>query len=70
MRVEQADVVTIPKRDQGRSRAAYRDVFGLLVERSGSDVAGIQDSGDCRIGVARDPDGNGVILHRRYAPVG
>lgn len=36
-------------------------------EGRGVDVAGIRDSGVCHPGVVRDPDGNRVILHRRYA---
>jgi catechol 2,3-dioxygenase-like lactoylglutathione lyase family enzyme len=29
-----------------------------------------QDSGHCHMGFFEDPDGNTVILHRRYAPRG
>jgi catechol 2,3-dioxygenase-like lactoylglutathione lyase family enzyme len=35
---------------------------------AGADVMGIQDSGVCHMGFVRDPDGNVLILHRRYAP--
>jgi catechol 2,3-dioxygenase-like lactoylglutathione lyase family enzyme len=38
------------------------------VRAAGGDVIGIQDSGVCHMGFVRDPDGNVVILHRRYAP--
>jgi catechol 2,3-dioxygenase-like lactoylglutathione lyase family enzyme len=31
---------------------------------------GTYDSGVCHMGFFRDPDGNTVILHRRYAPRG
>ena len=31
-------------------------------------VAQTWDSGVCRFAACRDPDGNTVILHRRYAP--
>jgi hypothetical protein len=31
-------------------------------------VIGIEDSGVCHMGFVKDPDGNVVILHRRYAP--
>jgi catechol 2,3-dioxygenase-like lactoylglutathione lyase family enzyme len=34
----------------------------------GAEVLGIQDSGVCHMGFVKDPDGNVVILHRRYAP--
>jgi hypothetical protein len=29
---------------------------------------GIEDTGVCHMGFVRDPDGNVIILHRRYAP--
>ena len=38
------------------------------VREAGGDVIGIQDSGVCHMGFVKDPDGNVVILHRRYAP--
>ncbi|HWQ01630.1 MAG TPA: VOC family protein [Gaiellaceae bacterium] len=37
---------------------------------AGAEVIGIQDSGVCHMGFVRDPDGNVLILHRRYAPRG
>ena len=36
----------------------------------GAEVMGIQDSGVCHMGFIKDPDGNVVILHRRYKPRG
>jgi catechol 2,3-dioxygenase-like lactoylglutathione lyase family enzyme len=38
------------------------------VRAAGAEVMGIQDSGVCRMGFVKDPDGNVLILHRRYAP--
>ena len=35
---------------------------------SGTDVHDVIDSGVCHIGPFSDPDGNGLMLHRRYAP--
>ena len=35
---------------------------------AGSEVIGIEDTGVCRMGFVKDPDGNVIILHRRYAP--
>jgi catechol 2,3-dioxygenase-like lactoylglutathione lyase family enzyme len=35
---------------------------------AGADVIGIEDSGVCYMGFVKDPDGNVLILHRRYAP--
>jgi catechol 2,3-dioxygenase-like lactoylglutathione lyase family enzyme len=34
----------------------------------GADVIGIEDSGVCRMGFVKDPDGNVLIFHRRYVP--
>ena len=38
------------------------------VRAAGAEVIGIQDSGVCHMGFVKDPDGNVLILHRRYAP--
>lgn len=35
---------------------------------AGATVIGIEDSGVCHMGFIKDPDGNVLILHRRYAP--
>jgi catechol 2,3-dioxygenase-like lactoylglutathione lyase family enzyme len=35
---------------------------------AGAEVLGIQDTGVCHMGFVKDPDGNVLILHRRYAP--
>jgi catechol 2,3-dioxygenase-like lactoylglutathione lyase family enzyme len=40
------------------------------VRAAGAEVIGIEDTGVCHMGFVRDPDGNVVILHRRYAPRG
>ena len=37
---------------------------------AGAEVMGIQDTGACLMGFVKDPDGNVVILHRRYKPRG
>ena len=34
----------------------------------GAVVIGIEDTGVCHMGLVKDPDGNVLILHRRYAP--
>jgi catechol 2,3-dioxygenase-like lactoylglutathione lyase family enzyme len=38
------------------------------VRAAGAEVIGIEDTGVCQMGFVKDPDGNTVILHRRYAP--
>ena len=40
------------------------------VRAAGAEVMGIEDTGVCQMGFVKDPDGNTVILHRRYAPHG
>jgi catechol 2,3-dioxygenase-like lactoylglutathione lyase family enzyme len=40
------------------------------VRAAGAEVVGVEDTGVCRMGFVKDPDGNTVILHRRYAPRG
>jgi len=44
---------------------------GAAVEEAksaGASVIGIEDTGVCHMGFVKDPDGNVLILHRRYAP--
>jgi len=38
------------------------------VRAAGGEVMGIEDSGVCHMGFIKDPDGNVLILHRRYVP--
>ena len=40
------------------------------VRAAGGEVMGVVDTGVCHMGFVKDPDGNTVILHRRYAPHG
>ena len=40
------------------------------VRAAGAEVIGIEDSGVCHMGFVKDPDGNVLILHRRYKPRG
>jgi catechol 2,3-dioxygenase-like lactoylglutathione lyase family enzyme len=49
-----------------------RDVAGAVEEarQAGAEVIGIEDTGVCHMGFVKDPDGNVLILHRRYAPRG
>jgi catechol 2,3-dioxygenase-like lactoylglutathione lyase family enzyme len=36
--------------------------------KSGGKLVGIEDTGVCHMGFVKDPDGNVLILHRRYVP--
>ena len=40
------------------------------VRAAGAEIMGVEDTGVCHMGFVKDPDGNTVILHRRYAPRG
>jgi catechol 2,3-dioxygenase-like lactoylglutathione lyase family enzyme len=46
------------------------DVAAAVEEarEAGAEVLGIEDTGVCHMGFVKDPDGNVLILHRRYAP--
>jgi len=35
---------------------------------AGGVVMGVEDTGVCHMGFVKDPDGNVLILHRRYGP--
>ncbi len=37
-------------------------------EVAGGEVVGVEDTGVCHMGFCKDPDGNVLIFHRRYAP--
>lgn len=39
------------------------------LEAKGVSFVGSGDTGVCHMAVCLDPDGNAVILHRRYAPI-
>jgi catechol 2,3-dioxygenase-like lactoylglutathione lyase family enzyme len=38
------------------------------LEAKGVEFAGMHDSGVCHMAFFADPDGNQIVLHRRYAP--
>jgi hypothetical protein len=40
------------------------------VRAAGGEVLGVVDTGVCHMGFVKDPDGNTVILHRRYTARG
>ena len=40
----------------------------MHVRAAGVVVVGVEDSGVCHMGFVKDPDGNVLILDRRYAP--
>ena len=48
-------------------RVAYVHAAVEEARAAGAEVMGIEDSGVCHMGFVKDPDGNVLILHRRYA---
>ena len=44
------------------------DAAKAELESRGAECVGSGDTGVCKMAVFVDPDGNAVILHRRYAP--
>ena len=55
MRVERVDFVSFLTRDIARARRFYAETLGLEIETEG-------------MAFFHDPDGNALMLHRRYAP--
>jgi predicted enzyme related to lactoylglutathione lyase len=63
--VERTDFVSVPVIDLERATEFYRDTLGL---EQVSDGGWPLDTGVCRMAFFHDPDGNSLMLHRRYAP--
>jgi hypothetical protein len=84
LKVETVDFVSVPTRDVGRAGALYRELPGPPgSEYTPGEVAApsvtlsvrcprgaTHESAVCHTGFFEDPDGNRLILHRRYAPRG
>ena len=84
MKVETVDFLAIPTRDwnpesDGEEFKPHLGGFGVRVAdveeaRRELEAKGVEFMGDtfdssvCHMGFFKDPDGNVVILHRRYAP--
>ena len=69
--IERLDFLGVPTQDPERSRAFYRDVLGLRPDEHDAweQWAGDTfDTGVCHMAIFADPDGNQLMLHRRYAP--
>jgi catechol 2,3-dioxygenase-like lactoylglutathione lyase family enzyme len=65
---EEQDVPFVPNENGVALRVADVEAAVEEVRAAGGVVLGIQDSGVCHMGFVKDPDGNVLILHRRYAP--
>jgi hypothetical protein len=73
--IERVDFVSVPTRDIDRARRFYGGVLGLapsaITRLTAHDVEFLGetlDTGVCHMAFFYDPDGNVLILHRRYAP--
>jgi catechol 2,3-dioxygenase-like lactoylglutathione lyase family enzyme len=49
-------------------RVADVDEAKSALEARGVEFVGAGDTGVCKMAVCLDPDGNAIILHRRYGP--
>ena len=59
-----------PNRHLAALRVADVEAAREVLEEAGVEFDGeTEDTGVCLIARFRDPDGNGLLLHRRYAPV-
>ena len=73
--VERTDFVPLATRDKERALEFYGETLGLKRnERAHQDWPGVEfhgetlDTGVCHMAFFSDPDGNALMLHRRYAP--
>jgi catechol 2,3-dioxygenase-like lactoylglutathione lyase family enzyme len=58
----------VPNENGIALRVADVQVAVEQAKAGGAEILGIEDSGVCHMGFVKDPDGNVLILHRRYAP--
>jgi catechol 2,3-dioxygenase-like lactoylglutathione lyase family enzyme len=65
---EEQGVPFVPNENGVALRVPDVEVAVEEVRAAGGVVMGIEDSGVCHMGFVKDPDGNVLILHRRYAP--
>jgi catechol 2,3-dioxygenase-like lactoylglutathione lyase family enzyme len=65
---EEFDLPFVPNESGIAFRVADVQAAVEDARSAGSEVVGIEDTGVCHMGFVKDPDGNAVILHRRYAP--
>ena len=65
---EEQDEPFVPNENGIALRVADVQAAVEEVRAAGGEVMSVEDSGVCHMGFVKDPDGNVVILHRRYAP--
>jgi hypothetical protein len=74
--IRRLDFVRVPSRDGERTRKSYVETLGLQPAKgtSGSEsqvrdvFRRVAHTGVCQMALFRDPDGNDLMLHNRYAP--
>jgi catechol 2,3-dioxygenase-like lactoylglutathione lyase family enzyme len=67
---EEQEETFVPNENGIALRVADVEAAVEELRGAGAEVIGIQDSGVCHMGFVKDPDGNVLILHRRYKPRG
>ena len=65
---EEQGVTFVPNQNGIALRVADVEAAVQEVGAAGGEIMGIEDTGVCHMGFVKDPDGNVLILHRRYAP--
>ncbi len=58
----------VPNRNGVALRVADVEQAVGELRSTGAGVIGVEDTGVCHMGFVEDPDGNVLILHRRYRP--
>jgi catechol 2,3-dioxygenase-like lactoylglutathione lyase family enzyme len=70
--IERTDFMSVPVEDMERAKRFFSETLGIhspnledgWPEFDGETV----DTGVCHMAFFKDPDGNALMLHRRYAP--
>ena len=78
---QRVDFIAVPTRDRERAVRFYGKTLSIAIRvpdvaeaRAKLEEAGVEfvgepfDSGVCHGAAFKDPEGNGLLLHRRYAP--
>ena len=82
IQARRVDFIAVPTKDRDRAETFYAETLAAIVLRvddvdearaklqsEGIEFLGATfDSGVCNGAAFRDPDGNGLMIHHRYAP--
>jgi hypothetical protein len=61
---QRVDFIAVPTQDRDRAETFSEETLGFGVEFNGD----IWDSGVCHGAAFQDTEGNGLLIHHRYAP--